>query len=249
MQETRAVDNKKHRKRLDPCQTGFLQYEILSRIWIEGTLRIKELDEQIIEEVIDAFRSTYPHDSEKCSTPKIRRLYNEMRPVRFRQDGEATPSGVAFAYSEPVKRHAALFALQQQATRVLDEHKQLVAEASLEALPDFAEHLAHLANISREFEDWCIKHGRDVVAACNTRNALRNALEQLNNLTFTLNTGKQQELSEEEPATLDDFIGGTKGVASSIYSKHFTFMKKVETSRFAHRVCTSTKTREQKPKL
>jgi len=208
---------------------GFIHYEILSRIWVEGTLRIKELNEQMITEIVEAFGAMYPHDSDKCFPQKVVRLYNEMRPVRVLQEVNASATSVPYKISDTVKRHAALFAMQEQATRVLDETNQLLLEPSLEtSSPEFAERLAVLSNLHHEFEEWCVKYGSDVVTACNTRNALRRALEQMNE-AILLNTQIREGEGEvvEEPVTLRSVRGGVKGLADSIYSKQIHFMRKV----------------------
>jgi len=210
---------------LDPGQMGFVHYEILSRIWIEGTLRIRDLNEQMTKEVVAAFSAAYPHECEKVSTQKIRRVFNEMRPVRTPQDVSASTTPLSFEYSEPVKRHAALFSMQQQATRVLEASKQmLAAEVVIEpSSAEFAEHLASLSSLHQEFEDWCTKYGRDVVAATNTRNDLRHAVEQLNNVSFATSTQRDEDNKEPESSS---FLRGTKSIAEAISSNNHTFLKR-----------------------
>jgi len=214
---------RKRRRNLNPGQMGFVNYEILSRVWIEGTYRIKHLTDEMVKEVVEAFGAMYPHDSEICFPEKVNRMYSNLRPVRLPQPVNASATSVLYELSEPVKKHAALFALQQQATRVLDDTNQLLADASMEtSSPEFAERLAVLSNLHHEFEEWCVKYGSDIVTACNTRNALRLVLQRMND---AISSCAQTRELEQEPVSSNLPRGG-KGVTDSIHNKQVLFMRK-----------------------
>jgi len=238
--------SRKRPRYLDPGQTGFVQYEILSRIWVEGTYRIKELTDEMVREVVEAFGAMYPQDSDSCFPQKIYRMYNQMRPVRIPQPVNASTTSVLFEYSEPVKRHAALFALQQQAARALDDANQLLADASMEtSSPEFAERLAVLSNLHHEFEEWCVKYGSDVITACNTRNALRCVLERMND---AISSCTQKEQLELKPVSSNS-LRASKVVSDSIHNRQVLFMRRASKLVDLHNEQANIRQREKKQNI
>jgi len=221
------------RRLLDKGQVGFLQHEILSRVWIKGTLRMKELSEQIMKEVIDAFCARYPQDSDKCTFTKIKRMFCAMRPSRLSTHEGALPrTSVVFEYKEPVKRHAAFSALQEQAVRTVDRTKQLLSDAHFNASsPELAEHVATLSNLHHEFEEWCAGFGKDLVVATDTRNSLRVALKQMND-AIAGSVGKELRDEEEQEEAVKESVSDVTHVRKSqtvsftIYQKQIPFLKK-----------------------
>ena len=215
------------RTKLLSRQTGFLHYEILSRIWIEGTLKIREMNELMVQEVYVAFCIAYPDETLKCTTKKIRRMYQSMRPYRSLQDDTSAPT--VYEYSEPVKRHVAIFDMQQQATCFLQKTNKLLAEAALDASsPEFVEHHVGLAKLHREFESLCNEYTKDVASINDSRIALQIALEQIKEAiapTRLIET-THDDVVEEPGSNARRLAEGLRPVVNSLYKKHLLFLKK-----------------------
>jgi hypothetical protein len=184
--------------------------------------------------VTEVFCAKYPEGSEMgLVPPKIKRVYAGMRPVRRSQIGEdPATSSVLFEYPESVKRHAALFSMQEKATSVLESTNKLLAEASLEpSSPELAELVVRLSNLHHEYEEWCFGHGKDIVAANNTRNSLRVALNQINDAIK--NARNDQGIAQEEDAVVETTshtprMGGARGCYIAMWKKQTSYMKKVK---------------------
>jgi len=203
----------KQRHKMHMKHSGFLHNKLLERVWIEGTMRMKPLEDGMVEEVLEAFSARYPEEGTLLTKENIKRIFRKLRPARVVDNGETSLVG-ELIYSEPLKRHVSLFSLQQKARLLLDALAEAASDESfVQIANDTTRGFGNISDLHATFVDWCSGYGEDILSANTTRLALQSALERLHKIG---------------PVSTDKQSVAIKEVSQKIMRKQNSFLRKAK---------------------
>jgi len=174
MAMSEIMHERKKRVQMEKRQTGFLQYLVFRRVCIEGTMRIKALEETDVVAIRDAFILKYPEAEALCNNAKVKRVFDSFRPFQASSTRQGTePTLPTLQHTATMHRYVAFDAMQREAKRLLDTLE--LEEPSNTPLDSEGNDLKTLHS---SFVAWCGGYGADIESAAITRVALQRAMEK-----------------------------------------------------------------------
>jgi len=238
-------ERKEKRGWMKAPQSGFLQHLVFERVWIEGTMRIKKLDEGMVTEIREVFAFKYPEHKELCTAAKVKRVYDSMRPIIVKLGDETTL--VELKYTDVMRRYLSLDAMQRDARQLLVSINQPEPLGSTN-VADADDINSRLLKLHTSFFDWCMGLGVDIEPANQTRVALEQALEQreVPKPSVAAIAVKTLKVVDEAKAKKD---AKDKCMSMYICNKQRSFAKKVSDLLRLHNEHASTRNKKQRSEL